>query len=168
VGDVEDLCKGAASGCHGRYEAGADPPFPPELKTYKPMPLCIRDATTGQVCSIIIATGAAYRSRAPIAVETKRGPHTPLFVSLLARPCRIKVHKLSPGPPQKIPPQAVNPRPPKPPRAQVWYRVLTLGELVSLLRQYQDTAVQLVVGNTSMGVSKYFNNTLPQNTPVSP
>ena len=49
----------------------------------------------------------------------------------------------------------------------LWYRVLDLDQLLNLMQNYADVSVQLVVGNTSIGVSKYYNKTAPYNRPVS-
>jgi xanthine dehydrogenase/oxidase len=45
-----------------------------------------------------------------------------------------------------------------------WYRPIGLDQMCSVLQAYHDCAVQLVGGNTSIGVSKYLNNTTPYNT----
>jgi len=49
----------------------------------------------------------------------------------------------------------------------MWYRVMDMDQLLNLLRSYADVSVQLVVGNTSIGVSKYYNKSAPYNRPVS-
>lgn len=45
-----------------------------------------------------------------------------------------------------------------------WFRPIGLDQLCAVLLEHQDCAVQLVGGNTSIGVSKYLNNTAPYNT----
>lgn len=48
-----------------------------------------------------------------------------------------------------------------------WFRPLTLEQLSAVLRSCnvdQQSTVQLVAGNTSIGVTKYLNNTAPHNT----
>ena len=42
-----------------------------------------------------------------------------------------------------------------------WVRPLTLTQLSAALKEYSEEAVQLVVGNTSVGVTKYLNDTAP-------
>lgn len=55
---------------------------------------------------------------------------------------------------------------------QTWYRVLSLPDLLGVLReegnkQQQQSRVQVLVGNTAVqGVSKYYNGSFPANTPV--
>jgi xanthine dehydrogenase/oxidase len=43
----------------------------------------------------------------------------------------------------------------------LWFRPLTIDDLCQLLQQYSGRMVQLVGGNTSIGVSKYYNETGP-------
>jgi xanthine dehydrogenase/oxidase len=48
-----------------------------------------------------------------------------------------------------------------------WYRPVDLSQLSAVLKEYQQdgaACVQLVGGNTSIGVTKYFNGTAPYNT----
>ena len=47
-----------------------------------------------------------------------------------------------------------------------WYRPVDLSQLCSVLQEYRSVAgaVQLVGGNTSIGVTKYFNDTAPYNS----
>jgi xanthine dehydrogenase/oxidase len=48
-----------------------------------------------------------------------------------------------------------------------WYRPVDLSQLSAILREYSGNPsyeIQLVGGNTSIGVTKYFNNTAPYNT----
>ena len=45
-----------------------------------------------------------------------------------------------------------------------WFRPVNLDQMCCILQEYQGCSVQLVGGNTSIGVSKYLNDTTPYNT----
>ena len=53
---------------------------------------------------------------------------------------------------------------------QTWYRVLSLKDLLAVLKEEGEAnkrRVQVLVGNTGVqGVSKYYNGSFPNNTPV--
>lgn len=42
-----------------------------------------------------------------------------------------------------------------------WYRPITLEQLCAVLSSYPESKVQLVGGNTSIGITKYFNDSAP-------
>lgn len=45
-----------------------------------------------------------------------------------------------------------------------WIRPIGLSQLCSVLRDYSADAIQIVGGNTSVGVTKYLNDSAPYNT----
>lgn len=45
-----------------------------------------------------------------------------------------------------------------------WLRPISLSQLSATLNEFREDTVQLVVGNTSSGVTKYFNHTAPYHT----
>ena len=46
-----------------------------------------------------------------------------------------------------------------------WFKVYSVDEILHLLKSYQSESIQLLAGNTSLGVSKYYNDTQPKNAP---
>lgn len=46
-----------------------------------------------------------------------------------------------------------------------WIRPINIEQLCAILREYSSSSIQLVGGNTSIGVTKYLNDTGPYNSP---